>query len=154
GMFANGQCSCIYDNEGQTQEMVVQVSGGAAEVQVSGVVVNRIPRTGGNTFSGDTLFTFSNTALQSPNLDDDLRARGLTSAGRLYRQYDINYSFGGPIIRDRLWFFASGRNWAYNNYVENTFNPDGTQAQDENALKAFPARLTAQVTPKNRVTWM
>ena len=65
GMFANGQCSCIYDNEAQTQEMVVQVSGGAAENQLSGVWVNRIPRTGGNNFSGDTLVTFSNTGLQA-----------------------------------------------------------------------------------------
>src|SRR5207247_4159847 len=32
-MFGNGQCSCVYDNEAQTQEMVVQVSGGPAENQ-------------------------------------------------------------------------------------------------------------------------
>jgi hypothetical protein len=35
-MFGNGQCSCVYDNEAQTQELAVQVSGGAAEYQLSG----------------------------------------------------------------------------------------------------------------------
>ena len=49
-MFGSGQCSCVYDNEGQTQEMAVQVTGGTAENQLSGVLVNRIPKTGGNLF--------------------------------------------------------------------------------------------------------
>ena len=153
-MFAGGQCSCVYDNEAQTQEIAVQVSGGGAENQLSGVLVNRIPRTGGNKFAGEFMTTFANTSLWSQNIDDDLVARGITMPAKLYRQYDINYSVGGPIMKDRLWFFVSGRNWAYNNYVGSAFNPDGTQAIDDNNLKAFPVRLTAQVTPKNQVTAM
>ena len=43
-MFGGGQCSCVYDNENQTQEMAVQVTGGSAENQLSGVLVNRIPK--------------------------------------------------------------------------------------------------------------
>ena len=70
------------------------------------------------------------------------------------RQYDINYTVDGPIVKDRLWFFISGRNWAYNNYVGGAVNPDGSQAIDDNNIKAFPARLTAQLTPKNKVTAM
>src|SRR5262245_20906333 len=77
-MFGGGQCSCTYDNEAQTQEIAVQVSGGSAENQLSGVLVNRIPRTGGNTFSGDFISLFANDSLQSQNLDDDIRQRGLT----------------------------------------------------------------------------
>jgi outer membrane protein assembly factor BamB len=45
-MFAGGQCSCVYDNEAQTQEIAVQISAGSAENQLSGVLVNRVPRTG------------------------------------------------------------------------------------------------------------
>jgi carboxypeptidase family protein len=153
-MFGGGQCSCVYDNEAQTQEMAVQVTGGAAENQLSGVLVNRIPRTGGNTFSGDGLFLFANDKLQGSNLDSALAARGLTTGAKLYRDYDINYSGGGPIIKDRLWFFASGRNYAYNNYVAGAFNPDGSQAIDDNTVKAFPGRLTAQIDSKNRFTAM
>ena len=70
-MFGGGQCSCTYDNEAQTQEMAVQVSGGSAENQLSGVLVNRIPRTGGNTFSGDFVTLFANDSLQSQTLDDE-----------------------------------------------------------------------------------
>ena len=62
------------------------------------------------------------------------------------QQYDVNYSFAGPIVRDRLWFFGSGRHWAYNNYVANAFNADGSRARADNALMAFPVRLTWQIS--------
>ena len=153
-MFSGGQCSCVYDNEAQTQEIAVQVSGGGAESQLSGVLVNRIPRTGGNKFAGEFMTNFANTSLWSQNTDADLVARGFTVPAKLYRQYDINYTVDGPIIKDRLWFFFSGRNWAYNNYVGGAVNPDGTQAIDDNHIQAFPVRLTGQVTPKNKVTAM
>ena len=69
-----------------------------------------------------------------------LRARGITTPGEAVPHYDINYSVGGPIIKDRLWFFISGRNWAYNNYVANAFNPDGTQAVDDNNAEGVSRR--------------
>jgi len=151
-MFPSGQCACIYDNEMQTQEIAVSVSGGAAESQLSGVLVNRIPRSGGNTFSGDQLFTFSNSALQSNNITDELRARGITDPSELSLQYDINYSLGGPIVRDRLWFFFSGREWTYNNYVLGGRTADGDRLATDNYARGFPLRLTTQVTPANRLT--
>ncbi len=153
-LFAGGQCACIYDNEAQTQEISVQVSGGSAESQTAGVLVNRIPRTGGNRFTGEFVGYFGNSALQSDNISDELRARGIRIGDELYRMWDANYSLGGPIVRDRLWFFVSGRNWAYNNYVANSFNPDGSRAVDDNDVKSFPGRLTAQITKRDRVTAM
>ena len=30
-------------------------------------------------------------------------------------------------MKDRLWFFFTGRNWAYDQYAANSFKPDGTQ---------------------------
>jgi hypothetical protein len=153
-MFGGGQCSCVYDNELQTQEMAVQVGGGTAENQLSGVIINRIPKTGANRFSGEFVGLYANSSLQSNNLNPEIEAAGLTVPQRLYKDYDLNYSGGGPIVKDRLWFFVSGRNWAYNNYVAGAFNPDGSQAVDDNDLKAFPGRLTAQVSPKNKLTAM
>ena len=105
-MFAGGQCACVYDNEAQTQEIAVQVSAGSAENQLSGVLVNRIPRSGGNTLSAELLTNFSNNDLASQNLDDELIARGLPTPAELYKQYDINYTVAGPVIRDRLWFWT------------------------------------------------
>jgi hypothetical protein len=152
GMALTGQCQCLADSENQTQEIVVQMSGGSAENQLSGVLVNRIPRTGSNIFTSEEKVLFSNGSLQGRNLDDALRTRGLTTANTLDREYDLNYSLGGPIVRDRLWFYASGRNWSYNNFVAGAFYPDGTRAVADFSQRAFPIRLTAQVSSKNRVT--
>ena len=152
GMMGSGQCQCFYDNEMQTQEIAVQVGGGSAEFQLGGVQVNRIPRSGSNQLSGDQVLLFSNGSLEGRNVDDELIARGITTPSRLFRQYDVNYSLGGPILRDRLWFFFSGRNWAYDQYVANTFNPDGSQYADTSILMAYPVRFTSQLSRRDRLT--
>ena len=41
-------------------------------------------------------------------------------------------------MKDRLWFYVSGRNNAQNNYVAGAVNPDGSQAIDDSIVKAFP----------------
>ena len=151
-MAQTGQCQCLSDSENQTQEITVQMSGGSAENQLSGVLINRIPRTGGNVFSGEVKLLFSNGDMQGQNLDDELRARGITTPAELQRDYDINYSLGGPVIKDRLWFYASGRNWSYNSYIANAFFPDGSRAATDNSQRAYPVRLTWQVTGRNRLS--
>jgi len=151
-MFPSGQCACIYDNEMQTQEIAVSVSGGAAESQLSGVIVNRIPRSGGNVFSGDQLMTFSNSALQGNNITDALRARGITDPAEISLQYDVNYSLGGPIVRDRLWFFFTGREWTYNSYVLGSRSAEGKRLATDNYARGFPLRLTGQITSRDRLT--
>jgi hypothetical protein len=152
GMAQTGQCQCLADSENQTLEITVQMSGGSAENQLSGVLINRIPRTGGNVFSGEGKLLYSNGSLQSQNLDDALRARGITTPAELQKEYDVNYSLGGPFIKDKLWFYVSGRHWSYNSYVANAFFPDGRRAATDNSQVAFPARLTWQVNAKNRVS--
>ena len=93
---------CVYDNEAQTQEIAVQVSGSGAENQLSGVLVNRVSRTGGNKFNGELVKNFANSNLSSQNTNADLVARGFTLPAQLYRQYDINYTLDGPIVKDRV----------------------------------------------------
>ncbi len=151
-MHNTGQCACIYDNEMQTEEIAVTLGAGTAENQTSGVIINRIPKSGGNTFSGDQLLTFSNAGLQGSNFNDALRARGLSDPAELYRQYDVNYSLSGPIIRDKLWFFFSGRHWGYNKYVTGGLAADGSRLATTDYAMAFPFRLTSQISRRDRVT--
>jgi hypothetical protein len=152
GMAQTGQCQCLTDSENQTQEISVQMSGGSAENQLSGVLINRIPKTGGNVFSSDEKVLFSNSGMQGQNLDDALRARGITTPAMLQREYDLNYSLGGPLVKDKLWFFVSGRNWSYNSFVANAFNTDGSRAVADNSQRSFPVRVTSQVSAKNRLS--
>jgi hypothetical protein len=150
--LGSGSTPAVYHNDGAYQEYVFQVSGGTAESQTGGVRVNMIPREGGNQFKGSFVGLFSNTSLQGANLTDALVARGLQTPAALHKLHDVNFSLGGPIARNRLWFFSSVRNWAYNAYVANAFNPDGTQAVDDNLIEAYTFRLTYQINRSTKLT--
>ncbi len=144
--FGEGWFNGMYHNESVFQEMSYTVSGGSAETQTGGVTVNMIPRVGGNTFSFDGLGTYTNSSLQGQNVDDALLARRYQpTAGGLDKMWDANFSAGGPILRDRLWFFASGRHWGISENVGNVFWKDGTQASDDTRLKAGNVRLTTNL---------
>src|SRR4051812_25478425 len=95
------------------EEMVMSTSGISADTNADGVVVNIIPKEGSNRFR--TIFggTYSNNSLESDNLDDALRARGLSSSTKTNKLFDYNGSLGGPIKKDRLWFFGTARSWGF-----------------------------------------
>ena len=80
--------------------------------------------------------------------------RGLTAANHIDNVYDANLSLGGPIRHNKLWFFGTFRRWGANSFVANTFNPDGTQALDDNRLTNTAIRTTWQVTQKNKVNFL
>src|SRR5690242_13530831 len=92
------------------QENVIDLgAAGSALYQTSGAVVNTIPREGGNRFSGIGFGAWTNHNLQSSNLSDDLKAQGLTVVNGVRKIYDANGLFGGPLVKDKWWFVASGR---------------------------------------------
>src|SRR5262245_696579 len=94
-------------NSGTVQELAIDTSGATAEAESSGVRVNVIPREGGNRLSGANTITYANDALQGDNLNDTLRARGAGTPPVTKHNWDINPAIGGPIKRDRAWFFFS-----------------------------------------------
>ena len=51
-----------------------------------------------------------------------------------------------------MWFFFSPRVWGASNYILNQFFPDGSPARDESLLQSYTTRITAQLSPKNKVT--
>ncbi|HZY09211.1 MAG TPA: carboxypeptidase-like regulatory domain-containing protein, partial [Ilumatobacteraceae bacterium] len=153
-LLNTGSISGVYHNQGAYQEMSYQVVGGSAESQTGGVRINMIPKEGGNRFSGDFLALYSNEHLQAENLDDELRARGLTTPGSLVEIYDYNGGIGGPIRKDRLWFFYSMRRWGTANNINNQYLPDGSIAVDRSKIRAYTTRVTAQLNSKNKLTVM
>ena len=105
-MGANGS-AVPYFNDGMAQEMTFQTSAMGAETSAGGVRVNIIPKEGGNDFRGDTFFgTIPNRHFSSSNLDDNIIRRGLTTQPTVLMTREFNQSLGGPIAKDRLWFFA------------------------------------------------
>jgi hypothetical protein len=145
----------VYLNNAVYAEQVYTLVGGGADVQTPGVRINLIPKAGGNDFSGTAVAIFANTDFQAVNITPEEAARqGQTSAARLDKLWDYNFALGGPIMRDRLWFYGSVRNWGYNNLAANALLPDGSQAVDTNRLEAYNLRLTSQLSQKHKVTAM
>src|SRR5262245_49042088 len=96
-------------------------SGVSAEQETAGIVINLVPRDGGNLFSGTFGLNGSPWNLQSNNLTADLVARGVPVQGKVTELYDVGGGFGGPIRRDRLWFYATDRWWNNKAIVPGTF---------------------------------
>jgi hypothetical protein len=91
------------------EEMQVLVSGGLGESETGGPVANIVPRSGGNTFSGSAFYSGTNSSFQSSNIDAGLRAAGIDDPPTVRRNWDTNGALGGPIRRDRIWFFGNVR---------------------------------------------
>ena len=105
------------------QEVVVETSGLSAERNTGGVQMNIVPKDGGNTFSGSFSTSISTPDLQSDNLTDELRARGLGFSPSLKKHNDTGGAVGGPLVRDKLWFFNAYRFGANQQYQQgNYFN--------------------------------
>ena len=108
-------------NAETVQEILMSTSGITADSNADGAIVNMIPREGGNKFAGSVSGLFSNHNLMSDNLSDELIARGLKSVNRLNYIYDTGFTLGGPIKRDRLWFYGSFREWGNERQAANKF---------------------------------
>ena len=141
-----------YFNDAMNSEVSYQTSAIGAETSSGGVRLNMIPREGGNRWSGDFKAAWRPGDWQSSNLTDRHMAKGLTSGNRIDRIIDYTLAIGGPIKKDKIWVFGSGRYYSVNNFIANTYMDDGTQGLDDQFIKSGMARLTWQVTPRNKIT--
>jgi hypothetical protein len=98
-------------NAAVVEEMVLQTSGISAEVNADGPVMNIVPKEGSNSFRTILSGALSNDSMESSNLTDALRSRGLRTANKTVKIFDEAVSVGGPVKQDRLWFFGAVRTW-------------------------------------------
>ena len=61
---------------GNAQEITFTTSGGLGESETAGLVMNVVPRTGGNRYSGSIFFSGTGENLQSSNYTEELRLAG------------------------------------------------------------------------------
>src|SRR5437588_7313762 len=139
-------------NDAMTQEVTVQTASLGAEVSAGGPHLNLIPREGGNVFSGATYLGYTGGSFQSDNLSQDLINGGLQTPDAVDRIFDVNASLGGPIKRDKLWFFGSHRRVGNDNIVANSFYPDGSPGIYDQVVRNYTLRLTWQIDARNKLT--
>jgi hypothetical protein len=88
----------------------IQVSSGAQDITVpsGGVFINMVTKSGTNRFSGSTLFTYQGDKTQADNIDDALKNVGLRpNAAAVDRITNFNLNAGGPLIRNKAFYFAA-----------------------------------------------
>ena len=164
-----------YNNHLANQEMVYETSGISAETSAGGVRINMIGREGGNTLSGQQYFGFSQSGFQQDQLTQRLQDRGASSRESIDLIYDFNNALGGPIVRDRFWFFGSFRRFEIDKPTTNSFtrSDDGSVPRyflhsrygidadgrdfnqklpgvDDNSVTSGLLRLTAQINQNNK----
>jgi hypothetical protein len=112
-----GYNTTLVQNTGTVGEFTVTTSGLSAESRSSGVLTNSIPKEGGNNFRGSVFANFANDKFQSNNLTPDLVALGLPRVNSVDRIWDFNPTMGGPIVKDRLWFYGGVRYSGARNFI-------------------------------------
>ena len=147
------------------QEVNIQLSGALGESETGGASINIVPRTGGNRYAGE----FNTTYTRKSFFDRNTETLGFADALQpIESDHDVSGAYGGPIKRDRLWFYSvardqgihktpgpSGQFWPNLHYGKWGWNyqPDRSQepVQYKNSWKNVNARITWQATQKNKI---
>ncbi len=130
GMMTNGLMGDgavqAYHNEAMSQEMVYQTAGGSAETMTGGITMNLVPKDGGNQFRGGAKWAKSPESWQGDNLTSRLKGMGVTGVDKIKHFEEVNIEQGGPIVKNKLWFFGAFRQAYYDKPIANTFQTDGS----------------------------
>jgi hypothetical protein len=142
-LFAQPQNLFIEDAIEETQ---VLTSGISAEYgRFSGGVVNAVTKSGGNAFSGSGRVNFLNPSWTTQTPFEV--SKGTSHLDVLSETYEG--TFGGPIVKDRLWFFTSGRYANTNNQV--TLQQTGIGLTNVDTNKRGEIKITGTVAPNHTI---
>ncbi len=104
--------SMYYMDYGSAEEISVDTAAMGADIGgPGGANINIIPKSGGNRQKGTIYYTGTNKSMVGDNVDDKLRSQGIRVGTRVKELLDFNADTGGPILRDRIWYFLSYRKY-------------------------------------------
>jgi carboxypeptidase family protein/TonB-dependent receptor-like protein len=146
----SGGASSMYFDFDAFDEIAVNTGGNDLKVQTGGVGINFVTRRGTNKFRGSAKFTDDNSSLESSNLPSSLvgdpRLLGADKANHTDFIRDWGFDVGGPIVKDRLWFWGS--------YGDNDIKIIRlNQTSDETVLKNTNVKVNWSATPKDEFSF-
>lgn len=129
----------------------VQVSGIGAPAEYgafTGAVVNSITKSGGNQVSGLFEVYYSDDSLGSNNITADIvrQNASLEKPAKVTKYLDLNAQLSGPIIKDKLFFFASAQRF------KRTTDPAGPVSIRDEVSPRFNGKLTWQPSQNDTIT--
>jgi len=153
---------------GNATEVTMTTSGGLGESETAGLTVNVVPKNGGNRLSGLFFVSGFSEGMQSSNYTPELAARGVTQPAPVFHVYDVNGSVGGPIAKDKLWYFMSVREQGTRQntlnlyFNQNAGNPNSyayladlnAPAYSDHTWENYTPRITWQATSRNKFSFV
>ncbi|MGH9346706.1 MAG: TonB-dependent receptor [Vicinamibacterales bacterium] len=147
GSPTSGGASPFYYDFEALQEVQISVGSHDLSVRSSGVVLNMVTKSGTDQYRGRASLNWQGDASQTTNVTDELANFGFREdAGATEMLLDGNVQLGGPIIRNKLRFFASLRDWRAN------VNVPGFPEIEKTSIRTADGSVGWQVTPKNTFT--
>jgi hypothetical protein len=135
-----GQMRPMYVEDAIEETTVLTGAISAEYGRFSGGVVSTITKSGGNTLSGSLRDSLSSPAWSAQTL------------AREQREHTLNHvweaTLGGPVMRDRLWFFTAGR-WAKNDTARQTISTPPVNYTEGNDQKRYEGKLTGTLADKH-----
>jgi len=128
-----------YVNISSYEEVQINYGNNDIRSQTGGVQINLISKRGGNAYSGTFYLDLERNAWQADNVPDDLTELGYSAAG-INRLYLYGANFGGPLVRDKLWFYLS---WGVQDIDALTLSGES----DRTWLVSGYGRMDFQITP-------
>jgi hypothetical protein len=150
-LCGSGQYSGFYMNDEAIEEITFTTGAESAEMQSGGLRINSTPRDGGNTFSG-TFFAYgAKGGWQADNRSDEVKPFIQSQPGIAYI-WQVNPSIGGPIVRNKLWFYFTYKYEDNKTWVASSTFPDGSQAYRQSMGNySGIGRVTWQATGRDKV---
>jgi hypothetical protein len=181
-LCAQGAYSGVYWNQGSFEEFSYVTGADSAEMGQGGIRVNMVPKDGGNSFRGTVLGNYTPSSWASDNcgssgvgqpctrsnLTGDTTFNKsnnfLTNVSQLTKNYDFNPGVGGPILKDRAWFYGTFRYLGVNKTVVDSFYNSSTSpfkyiadttrpGIDDGHIRSFAGRVSLQVSQKDKVSY-
>jgi len=151
--YLDGAIQQYVDNE-VIQETTYQASNNPLDASGGGMYTNIIPKEGGNRYHGDFFAGGSGGSnfWQGNNLDQTTALRGLGAQDKTVKIEDFDGSFGGPIMRDKLWFLLSGRRQVTFTQAGASTYPSGAPGIQQGFITSGSGRLTYQLNAKNKIS--
>ena len=147
-----------YFDFGSFEEFQVGGAGSDASTFATGAVLSISVKSGADRFTGDFYADWLGDATVSDNVPENLRVsrqsdedgffvrEALERGNPVDRQYDINWNVGGPLWRQKAWFFVS---WRLNDQYKYVLNSD--LIERSKLSNKYTLKGTFQLTQNNQV---
>ena len=148
-MATNGASPTYFDYDAFDE---IQISTGGNDIRqpTGGVGLNFVVKRGSNQFRGTARAYYTGEEIEATNVPDELLARGVTAETADHNQQitDVGADFGGPALKDKLFFWGSIGQQDIRLYRQSA---NGT---DRTILKTYNAKLNWQATSKDMVNFL